>query len=488
MKQKLFLLADIMIILAAVGLVALNMWVCRFPEWVILIAVLLVIAVNIFYLVKFKTKLVAKIALPLISVIAICFSLFGSYCNPYWNSLLCRSVEYTKPYDEVITYKQAKADIDYIMHYLKKCHPLFVNGTPDNVQQSYNNSIERLQSADEITVNTLRREAQQIMSVLGDGHTSSWGYWDQRYLKTIPKRNAEGWKLVKINSRELKDIFDDKKHLFSYEVESWGMETFSDEISTLSGLDFLGLDVDGITYTWQNDEGEEETDIYTAGDFITYSEYLEYNKAYLADKSNNDFVSYKIDSEKSLAVLTLTSCEYNDQYINCLKEMFTEVKAKGIRNVAVDIRGNGGGSSLVANEFIRYLNVDEYMVDTYKWRLGVFTIPDEKDRTINEKYTDLTFDGEVFVLTDTESFSSAMMFALYIKDNNLGTIIGEPPGNTPNGYGEVAGFSLPDSGILFQVSTKQFFRPDKDCKDILVMPDVECDSDKAMTKLYEEIQ
>ena len=155
MKQKLFLLADIMIILAAVGLVALNMWVCRFPEWVILIAVLLVIAVNIFYLVKFKTKLVAKIALPLISVIAICFSLFGSYCNPYWNSLLCRSVEYTKPYDEVITYKQAKADIDYIMHYLKKCHPLFVNGTPDNVQQSYNNSIERLQSADEITVNTL---------------------------------------------------------------------------------------------------------------------------------------------------------------------------------------------------------------------------------------------------------------------------------------------------------------------------------------------
>ncbi len=281
MKQKLLLAADILLAVGIVGLIPLNLWVCRFPEWVILITALVLVAINVIYFVKFKTKLAAKIILPIFSALAICLSLLGSYCNPYWNSMMCRYCDDTQAYDTVITYAQAKADVDYVMHYLNKCHPLFMSGTPDEVQQSYDAAIARLQSADEITVNTLRREIQSILSVLGDGHTSSWGYWDQRYLKTIPKRNAEGWKLVKINGRELKDIFDDKKHLFSYEVESWGMETFSDEISTLSGLDFLGLDVDGKTYTWQNDEGEEETDIYTASDFITYSEYLEYNKAYI---------------------------------------------------------------------------------------------------------------------------------------------------------------------------------------------------------------
>lgn len=365
-------------------------------------------------------------------------------------------------------------------------HPLFMSGTPDVVQQSYDAAIARLQNADEITVNTLRREVQSIMSVLGDGHTTAWGYWYEHYLKTVPKRNAEGWHLVEINGRTLESIFDEKKSLFSYEVKSWGMEQLSSEVCVLSGLDFLGLDPNGITYTWQNDEGERETDRYTASDFITYDKYLEYNKAYLDDE-DEDFVSYRIDEEKSLALLTLTSCNYNEQYINCLKDMFTKVKAKGIRNVAVDIRGNGGGSSSVANEFIRYLDIDQYLEGTCKWRFGVFKVSLGDGIVINEKYSDLTFEGDVFLLTDTSSFSSSMLFAQYVKDNNLGSIIGEPPGNTPNGYGDISTFSMPNSGLCFQVSTKQFFRADKDSKDILVMPDIECDGEKALDVLYETL-
>lgn len=486
MKQKLLLAADILLAVGIVGLIPLNLWVCRFPEWVILITVLVLVAINVVYFVKFKTKLAAKIILPIFSALAICLSLLGSYCNPYWNSMMCRYCDDTQAYDTVVTYAQAKADVDYMMHYLNKCHPLFMSGTPDEVQQSYDAAIARLQSADEITVNTLRREIQQILSVLGDGHTTAWGYWYEHYLKTVPKRNAEGWHLVGINGRTLESIFDEKKSLFSFEVKSWGMEQLSSEVCVLSGLDFLGLDPNGITYTWQNDEGERETDRYTASDFITYDEYLEYNKAYLEDE-DEDFVSYRIDEEKSLALLTLTSCNYNEQYINCLKDMFTEVKAKGIRNVAVDIRGNGGGSSSVANEFIRYLDIDQYLDGTSKWRLGVFNISLGDGIVINEKYTDLTFDGNVFLLTDTSSFSSSMLFAQYVKDNRLGSIIGEPPGNTPNGYGDISTFSMPNSGLCFQVSTKQFFRADKDSKDILVMPDIECDGEKALDMLYETL-
>lgn len=86
------------------------------------------------------------------------------------------------------------------------------------------------------------------------------------------------------------------------------------------------------------------------------------------------------------------------------------------------------------------------------------------------------------------TFSSAMMFAEYVKDNELGLIIGEAPGNKPNGYGEIAAFKLPNSELFMQISTKHFYRADKSCKDELVIPDIECNREEAMAELYRCIQ
>ncbi len=88
------------------------------------------------------------------------------------------------------------------------------------------------------------------------------------------------------------------------------------------------------------------------------------------------------------------------------------------------------------------------------------------------------------MLTSADTFSSAMMFAEYVKDNGLGKIIGEAPGNAPSGYGDTATFVLPNSRLLVQISTKQFQRADKNTDDIWVSPDIACDADNAMDVLY----
>lgn len=80
-------------------------------------------------------------------------------------------------------------------------------------------------------------------------------------------------------------------------------------------------------------------------------------------------------------------------------------------------------------------------------------------------------------MTSANTFSSAMEFAEYVKDNNLGIIVGEAPGNNPNGYGEVAYFELPNSKLFMQISTKRFYRANAECRDLLVYPDIECKSD-----------
>jgi hypothetical protein len=80
-----------------------------------------------------------------------------------------------------------------------------------------------------------------------------------------------------------------------------------------------------------------------------------------------------------------------------------------------------------------------------------------------------------------------MLFAQWIVDNNLGTLIGEAPGNDPNGYGDVTMFTLPNSKLFLQTSTKVFRRADKDNPDDLVEPDISCDANEAMEVLFEEI-
>lgn len=69
----------------------------------------------------------------------------------------------------------------------------------------------------------------------------------------------------------------------------------------------------------------------------------------------------------------------------------------------------------------------------------------------------------------------------------FGTLIGEAPANSPNGYGNIATFKLPNSKILMQISTMKFKRADSSNKDELVEPDIACDSEDAMDVLYQNI-
>ena len=138
-------------------------------------------------------------------------------------------------------------------------------------------------------------------------------------------------------------------------------------------------------------------------------------------------------------------------------------------------------------EFFRYLNIDQYKTCGLEWRLGFIKIPYPVSYMKNEKAKDLLFDGDFYLLTSSGTFSSGMLYAQYVKDNNIGTIIGEAPGNDPNGYGEVVYFALPNSKIFMSVSTKHFIRVDKDAGTYLVEPDIECSSNEAMDKLYEVI-
>lgn len=480
----------IIFLLLAIGSIPASIFLFEVPGFV---TIVLSVAVALCGIGCFMAtvKRGTKITVVVISLLTIVIAVLGNYCNPYWNSIWFNVNEtgYSKPVEAILTQKEALEDLECAMYYLDKCHPLFYHEMPTEVAVRYQEVLAQLEGMETVTVCQLSQKIEYVFAALRDAHTYVKENPEIRhYMKDIYKFNEKNAELVALNGMEMEELLEQTKEMYSYETKSWQLHMLKNDISSAEGLMFLGIGTDkGVEYTYENPDGTRESETYFTDDFLTYEEYVAYNDIEQEENGEEPFVYFEIDEEKSLALLTLDSCKYNQEYTDCLAEMFTQVKEKGIEHVAVDLRNNGGGNSMVADEFIRYLNVDSFEQGTNRWRLGWFVLPFHESTAENKKYENLLYEGDVYVLTSSASFSSAMLFAQWIVDNDLGTLIGEAPGNTPNGYGDITMFILPNSGLFMQISTKEFIRADKENPSDLVDPDIVCDPDKAVEVLYEEI-
>lgn len=465
------------------ALIPINIFCASFPEWVTVLLSVLFCGGLVAYLIFFKTKLVTKIVLPIVFGLVAIICSFLPYMVPYWNSYAFKSYNGVMlSYDTVISYKSAKEDFNALKNHLERTHPMFKNGLTKEVNTAYNSALERLQDKDKITVNDLRREIQSVLHLMGDAHTSTYdsGLGDA-YLKAMPQKYSQNYDIVAINGKAVKQIYEDAKPYYCYETE----EIINIDLGSLATLDFLGYS-EPFTYTWSNGD-DEVVETYGASDFVSWGEFEKIQNQYYTPSEPKNFVYYNIDEQKSLAVLTLTDCIYNQDYIDCVKAMFTEVKQKNVQNVAVDLRGNGGGTSLVGNEFIKYLPVESSYDMPCDWRWGFCEFHISSTKISNNQYTDLLFNGNVYILTDYYSFSAAMDFAMLIQDNNLGKVVGEPPANAVNSYGEITYFYLPNTGLYVQISTKKWYRIDSTNNDEYVIPNYPCASKDCFDKLFEII-
>jgi hypothetical protein len=123
-------------------------------------------------------------------------------------------------------------------------------------------------------------------------------------------------------------------------------------------------------------------------------------------------------------------------------EVLKFIDENDIDKVVFDVRNNGGGNSMVAQPLI----------------LGL----QSRDK-INKK-------GHLFVIIGRATFSSAQLNANDFRKRTNAILVGEPTGQKPNAFGEVKSFTLPNSGLVVQYSTKRFHNDDADPPSM--MPDV----------------
>lgn len=478
--------------IVALALIPVDLFFIDVPSiWCAIMGVL-VLAGDVYVCLQEKGHRIKKCFVSLLCVIVIAVVNIAGFCFPYWNSTVFKNSDYeSRQYNKVLTKQEAEEDLEVFWKHLNKVHPAcYRNGAPEKLKTAYMGAQEKIHADDEIKVYEFARILEEVAAQLEDAHTYVKSvYGDAHYSRFNYAHNMAGDQMIKVNGQTLEELLALYKSWYSYESEEWGCIRLRSDLGNLEGLAYLGIDVDeGVTYTFEDTKGVTTEEVAYVDDYLTYEEQVKEGIVKEAVDGEQSFCSYVVDEEKSLAIFTLTECNYTKEFKQCVLDMFTEVKDKNMKHVAVDIRDNGGGNSFVVNEIFKYLDIDSYRECGYSWRCGPFLFQKNNFVTKNHKKEELTFTGQFYLLTSYGSFSSAMLFAEYVKENNVGMIIGESPANEINGYGEVVHFKLPNSGFFMQVSSKEWKRINQESTDRFVQPDIKCDEREAVDLLYHIVQ
>jgi C-terminal processing protease CtpA/Prc len=191
----------------------------------------------------------------------------------------------------------------------------------------------------------------------------------------------------------------------------------------------------------------------------------------------------------SVGVLTFKTFEKSRlkkiAYKKLLREIFSSIKAEGVKHLIVDVRNNGGGDAVPNQELISYLYDKEFKLfkniytitkkiedKKYYKQEGVFWFNtlvswfklekiDKNYYRAKTKGSDSYFPkadnykGKLYILTNGRSFSATGEFASFIKHHREAVFIGEEVGG--NQYQNTSGLSyyitLPNSRLRVFIPT-----------------------------------
>lgn len=429
-------------------------------------------------------KKINKKTTRIVSIVLCIVVLLGAvyYFTLYPRRGVLTKLDPSLPLNEVLTQREALQDLEYFYNHLKSRHPAWLDGSDHLIQaveEQYQTEVDHF--GEQVTVLELWQASGRIAARLGDGHT--WVKWEDPntplYIDSFKQLEDYGAPLT-IDGVPTSDILERFLTMFPHELRFYAEATFNKSIITSEWLlTYCGVDTsDGVDMTFLTDSGEQLFHYV----FVPLQKVVKYTKS----ENNEIWVKYTIDQERGVGIFTLRSCIINEEYLKALDDFFSEVFNASVGNIIVDLRGNGGGNSSVANEFLSYIDVDSYRTWDSDIRYGWYLLKN-RGHVIDNPQKPETFSGNLFVLTDTFTYSAAMDFAMLIGDNHLGTLVGEPSGNLPGSYGDILFFQMPNSDLAIRISYKKWYRIDAAKADEPLVPDVVVPAGEALDKALELI-
>ncbi len=166
------------------------------------------------------------------------------------------------------------------------------------------------------------------------------------------------------------------------------------------------------------------------------------------EKINSKIIDSKI-LENNIAYISLTQFprKISVEFENTLNEL----KAKGMKKLILDLRGNGGGEISEVTPIASFLVPDEkdflFSID-YKGFKEVDFSRDKKQ----------IFDGDIVILVNSSTASAAELLTAILKDYKRATVIGEKT----FGKAIIQQFFYLNSGNILKLTTGKYISPNRE--------------------------
>lgn len=376
----------------------------------------------------------------------------------------------------------------------------------------------------------------KLAASLGDGHTSVpfWMTFNKVFpvrfalndnsaiVDVSPEDNREilGKEVTRINGKSIKHILQIARPLVSADNNAHFENTVKEYLIFADFWPLLGMSNEILHLDFADGSSTEIAAIDKQNLKIAQ---LQQNNSGRVTSKRNTLFDYTIYDEESICYLQfnqfadrITHPKYQQlaRFDEFTRDMFAEIKAKGIKTLVVDLQYNSGGNSQLGDVLLswRYPHQDtkrygvdvrvsellcahypyyyEFTVDGKPLEMGKmydyigfdhskdyqtdYSAPQDPTKHIFNYDREQIFGGNVVFIQSKDSFSSATLLLTLVRDNGVGIIIGTPSGGKPCHYGDVLYAQLPNTNTLATVSHKYFRRPNMKLEDMeCIIPDVE---------------
>jgi hypothetical protein len=344
-------------------------------------------------------------------------------------------------------------DVEYLSSQLVALHPNAFHSTP---RETYDAATTALVSAiPTLQDHQIMAEMVRLAALLGDGHTyvnpyneghfrlypleAAW-YGDE-FLVTAAAPEYEqaiGTTITRIGETDIGAAFERLTPYIEHDNlqqlrSSSGLVLLTPEFLHTAGLI---TDMESAPFTFEGADGQPFTLNLVPGalgapsaDWIgIYAKFAVERPLWAQNRDKNYWYTYLEDSGTVFFQYNRCANDPDQPFEQFASEMFAFIDANPVQRVIIDLRFNGGGNSTVIKPFIDGM------------------------RTRSALNTEDTF----FAFIGRGTFSSALMNAIDLATQTNATLVGEGTGGKPNGYGEVRDFTLPNSGLPVQYSTRFF--------------------------------
>lgn len=248
-------------------------------------------------------------------------------------------------------------------------------------------------------------------------------------------RRLLGARLVKVGELEIARVIQLLSQRISYENEYWLHAQLPSYVITPEILQEAQVieEMERITLTFAQPDGQQIT---IAPPLVSWNVAIPWTTSgvrtelplYRQNTSANYW--YKFLDDTRTLWLQYNRCRDvpENPMTNFANEMFSAADANGATRFVIDLRNNTGGNSEIIRPVISGLRQRPWL---------------------NQR-------GRVYVITGNATISSGLWCANDFRNQTNAILLGEPTGGKPNSYGEVLSFTLPNSKIGVQYSTKYF--------------------------------